>query len=219
MHAFRTLRSPCHQRPQRPPCPIGRRVPNRRRVSKRRHRVPQRRRCVTQRRRVTHHRGVTNGPRVTQRRRVTHHRVSLTAPASLTAPGSPNAAVSLITGMSLTAAASPTAANGCRAIGIVTYKMQFDSEICAIYMLQTSQTHLASPHDKARRANCSRVLNETSESGIEFTRLVPNSPRLTSSRLVAISAQSRYRVGKMSHEASECRVPPNKSLKVFHLIK
>ena len=84
MHAFRTLRSPCHQRlpyhqrPQRPPYPIGRCVSNRRRVSKRRHRVPQRRRCVSKRRRVTHHRGVTNGPRVT------HHRVSLTAPESPT---------------------------------------------------------------------------------------------------------------------------------------
>ena len=58
---------------------------------------------------------------------------------SPTAAISPMAAVSLITGISLIAAASPTAANGCHAIGIVTYKMQFDSEICAIYTLQTSQ--------------------------------------------------------------------------------
>jgi len=82
---------------------------------------------------------------------------------------------------------SPKAANSCRAIGIVTYKMQFDSEICTIYMLQMSQTRLASPRDEARQANCSRVLNETSESGIRLTRLTPNSPRLASSRLMAIS--------------------------------
>ena len=187
MHAFRTLRSPCHQRPQRPPCPIGHRVLNRRWVSKRHRRVPQRHRCVSKRPPRHPPPGVTNG------RRITHHRVSLTVSAS------PNAAVSLITGMSLTAAALPTAAKGCRAIGIVTYKMQFDTEICAIYTLQTSQTRLAVPRDEVRqarghelmratrRANCSRVLNEVSESGIGFTRLALNSSHLASSRLVAIS--------------------------------
>ena len=139
MHAFRTLRSPCHQRlpchqwPQRPPCPhwppcpIGRRVPLA---------------AVSPigARSANGTAGSPNAAAVSPNGlRVTHHWVSLTAPASL------NAAVSLITGMSLTAAASPTAPNGCCAIGIVTYKMQFDSEICAIYTLQTSQTRLASP--------------------------------------------------------------------------
>ena len=80
--------------------------------------------------------------------------------------------------------------------------MQFDSEICTIYTLQMSQTRLASPRHEARRAkgpelaratrraNRFRVLNEVSESGFRFTRLAPNSPRLASSRLVAISTRS-----------------------------
>jgi len=83
------------------------------------------------------------------------------------------------------------------------YKMQFDSEICAIYTLQTSQTRLTLPRHEARRArgrelaramrraNRSRVLNDVSESGIGFTRLAPNSPRLASSCLVAISASCK----------------------------
>jgi len=95
MHAFRTLRSPCHQRPQRPPCSIGCCVPNRRRVSKRRYRIPQRHRCVSKRRHVTHHRGVTNGLcvtngcRVTQCCHVTHYRVSLMVSVSLNTAASP----------------------------------------------------------------------------------------------------------------------------------
>ena len=121
-------------------------------------------------------------------RRVTHHRVSLMAAASSNSATSPTtgvslmAAVSLITGMSLTAAASPIAPNGCCAIGIVTYKMQFDSEICAIYTLQTSQTRLASPRHEA-----SQPLQGT-ERG-ERVRYWVHSPRaqLALPRLVAIS--------------------------------
>jgi len=111
---------------------------------------------------VRYDRHVTNGCHVTNGRNGRHVPIGRRVPLAAVSPigagsangtaGSPNAAAVSPNGrrvthhrVSLTAAASPTAANGCRAIGIVMYKMQFDSEICAIYMLQTSQTRLASP--------------------------------------------------------------------------
>jgi len=83
MHAFRTLRSPCHQRPQRPlcphwpPCPIGRRVPL----------------AAVSPIGAGSANGTAGSPNAAavspNGRHVTHHRVSLTASASLTAPASP----------------------------------------------------------------------------------------------------------------------------------